>query len=262
MWINLGNLSAGKDPNLVRCKLSDPGARTNSQFCSASFVELCQLFVAICCNLVPTKITLQFEHPHIFGFWAPKVPCRNPEIDSTITTTTNDSRVIPGTLNNGTLMVSFLYYSHIFRDSYGSGMGIVWEAYHKGVPWLGVPENPIEWWIGICSLLRYALSKLASDFRASCINGTSHTQNDESWMKVSHQLMPFTNGDGSQLWHQVGTTNLIGFSIQTSKSWAMPYFLVILLNFPAFNGAAPSSWKNSLYKSCQPNCHSPPLSFP
>ena len=23
-------------------------------------------------------------------------------------------------------MVSFLYYSHIFRDSYGSGMGIVW----------------------------------------------------------------------------------------------------------------------------------------
>ena len=37
------------------------------------------------------------------------------------------------------------YYSHIFRDSYGSGMGIVWEAYHKGVPLLGVPENPIEW---------------------------------------------------------------------------------------------------------------------
>ena len=36
------------------------------------------------------------------------------------------------------------YHSHIFRDSYGSGMGIVWEAYHKGVPLLGVPENPIE----------------------------------------------------------------------------------------------------------------------
>ena len=42
-------------------------------------------------------------------------------------------------------MVSFPYYSHIFRDSYGSGMGIVWEAYHKGVPLLGVPvQNPIE----------------------------------------------------------------------------------------------------------------------
>ena len=26
------------------------------------------------------------------------------------------------------------YHSHIFRDSYGSGMGIVREAYHKGVP--------------------------------------------------------------------------------------------------------------------------------
>ena len=24
-------------------------------------------------------------------------------------------------------------------------MGIVWEAYHKGVPLLGVPENPIDW---------------------------------------------------------------------------------------------------------------------
>ena len=41
-------------------------------------------------------------------------------------------------------MVGFPYYSHIFRDSYGSGMGIVWEAYHKGVPLLGVPENPID----------------------------------------------------------------------------------------------------------------------
>ena len=28
---------------------------------------------------------------------------------------------------------------------YGNGMGIVWEAYHKGVPLLGVPENPIEY---------------------------------------------------------------------------------------------------------------------
>ena len=43
-------------------------------------------------------------------------------------------------------MVNFPYYSHIFGDSYGSGMGIVlvWEAYHKGVPLLGVPENPID----------------------------------------------------------------------------------------------------------------------
>ena len=41
-------------------------------------------------------------------------------------------------------MGSFPYHSHIFRDSYGSGMGIVWEASHKGVPLLGVPENPIE----------------------------------------------------------------------------------------------------------------------
>ena len=49
-------------------------------------------------------------------------------------------------------MVSFPYHSHIFRDSYGSGMGIVWEAYHKGVPSLGVPENPTEKWIS-CRML-------------------------------------------------------------------------------------------------------------
>ena len=41
-------------------------------------------------------------------------------------------------------MVSFPYYSDIFRDSYGSGIGLVWETYHKGVPLLGVPENPTD----------------------------------------------------------------------------------------------------------------------
>ena len=41
-------------------------------------------------------------------------------------------------------MVSFPYYSHIFRDSYGSGMGIVWGP--RGPMSLGVPENPTELW--------------------------------------------------------------------------------------------------------------------
>ena len=45
----------------------------------------------------------------------------------------------------GKLPILFPYHSHIFRDFYGSGMGIVWEAYHKGVPLLGVPENPIDY---------------------------------------------------------------------------------------------------------------------
>ena len=43
-------------------------------------------------------------------------------------------------------MVSFPYHSHIFRDSYGSGMGIVWEASHKGVPLLGVPGITLEYY--------------------------------------------------------------------------------------------------------------------
>ena len=34
-------------------------------------------------------------------------------------------------------------------------MGIVWEAYHKGVPLLGVPENPIDlilWYLDLQDL--------------------------------------------------------------------------------------------------------------
>ena len=37
-------------------------------------------------------------------------------------------------------MVSFPYYSHTIPISLGILMGIVWEAYHKGVP-----ENPTEY---------------------------------------------------------------------------------------------------------------------
>ena len=49
-----------------------------------------------------------------------------------------------GTPENGKLPKLFPYHSHIFRDSYGSGMGMVWEASQKGVPLLGFPENPTE----------------------------------------------------------------------------------------------------------------------
>ena len=44
----------------------------------------------------------------------------------------------------GKLPILFPYHSHIFGDSYGSGMGIVWEAYHKGVPLLGVPGISLD----------------------------------------------------------------------------------------------------------------------
>ena len=40
----------------------------------------------------------------------------------------------------GKLPILFPYHSL----SLGILMGVVWEAYHKGVPLLGVPENPIE----------------------------------------------------------------------------------------------------------------------
>ena len=41
-------------------------------------------------------------------------------------------------------MVSFPYHSHTIPISLGILMGIVWEAYHKGVQLLGVPENPTD----------------------------------------------------------------------------------------------------------------------
>ena len=60
-------------------------------------------------------------------------------------------------------MVSFPYYSHIFRDSYGSGMGVVWEAYHKGVPLLGVPEKiPLR---KVTLMIPTGMMKVGSVFR-------------------------------------------------------------------------------------------------
>ena len=44
------------------------------------------------------------------------------------------------------LMGSFPYHSHIFRDSYGSGMGIVWEASHCwGSHCWGSLESPLKY---------------------------------------------------------------------------------------------------------------------
>jgi len=41
-------------------------------------------------------------------------------------------------------MVSFPYYSHTTPIRIPEDMGIVWETYHKGVPFLGVPENTLD----------------------------------------------------------------------------------------------------------------------
>ena len=53
------------------------------------------------------------------------------------------SRVIPATPKDmgPPKMVSGTHSIPIFL---GIFMGVVWEAYHKGVPLLGVPENPID----------------------------------------------------------------------------------------------------------------------
>ena len=45
-------------------------------------------------------------------------------------------------------MVSFPYYSHTTPVRIPKDMGMVWEAYHKGVPSLGVPEISLDDFIG------------------------------------------------------------------------------------------------------------------
>ena len=41
-------------------------------------------------------------------------------------------------------MVSFPYYSHTTPIRIPKDMGMVWEAYHKGVPLLGVPGITLD----------------------------------------------------------------------------------------------------------------------
>ena len=41
-------------------------------------------------------------------------------------------------------MVSFPYYSHTTPITIPRDMGMVWEAYHKGVPLMGVPGFSLE----------------------------------------------------------------------------------------------------------------------
>ena len=42
------------------------------------------------------------------------------------------------------LIVSFPYYSHTTPIRISKDMGIVWEAYHQGVPLLGVPGTTLD----------------------------------------------------------------------------------------------------------------------
>ena len=54
--------------------------------------------------------------------------------------------------------------THTIPISLGIVMGIVWEAYHKGVPLLGAPENPIDK-VGsvVLGCADYRLHQLASN---------------------------------------------------------------------------------------------------
>ena len=77
-------------------------------------------------------------------------------------------------------MVSFPYYSHTTPIRIPKDMGIVWEAYHKGVPLLGVPENPIEMLLELFvrQNVRYPLFGCI-DWKV--LGGSSHLVNKYTW---------------------------------------------------------------------------------
>ena len=71
-------------------------------------------------------------------------------------------------------MVSFPYSSHTTPIRIPKDMGIVWEAYHKGVPLLGVPENPID-----VNVQKYTLQTVGHHFDslgASCQHSKKHLE--------------------------------------------------------------------------------------
>lgn len=164
MWINFGNLSAGKDPNLVRCKLSDPGTRTKSQCCSANCVELYQLL---------SNNMLQVGAQQNYSIWAS---------------------------------------THLWL--LGSQASLKPRNRHKKPS-----RRSNKWWIGICSARwgrHYPNWHPTWEQVASMAPQKREVMKWVGWkmMKVSHHIMPFTDGDGSKLWHWFRTTNLIAFSIK------------------------------------------------
>ena len=60
-----------------------------------------------------------------------------------------DSRVIPGTFNNGTPNNGKfpILFPNPTPIRIPKDMGIVWETYHKQFPLLKVPENPTDRWV-------------------------------------------------------------------------------------------------------------------
>ena len=108
------------------------------------------------------------------------------------------------------LMVSFPYYSHIFRDSYGSGMGIVREAYHKGVPLLGIPQNPTD----MTSLPK--IYHLASSFSTQTLQANSSTnqmkgESNNCWTHLNFDLSPtFLSFAMQMLQHQKRASQVKG----------------------------------------------------
>ena len=85
-------------------------------------------------------------------------------------------------------MVSSPYYSYIFRDSYGSGMGIVWETYHQGVPFLGVPENLTD--LGWTAELGAALHIISGNEGWSQVKGWWNPE--KTWSIHNHNTCKYT----------------------------------------------------------------------
>ena len=102
----------------------------------------------------------------------------------------SNSTKIRGTLNSGTpIPISLPYHSHKNPLKYGNGMGMIWEAYGKGVPLLRVPgkipnsnpSNPMlcyTWRMGPNLVSSYIVTPIYKPF-FSAIWKRSH--NPRSW---------------------------------------------------------------------------------
>ena len=92
------------------------------------------------------------------------------------------------------------------RDPYyslralGILMGIVWEAYHKGVPLLGVPENPIDSWI-LSQQKKWTSASSVATSHEKPRNARCHAMRDACLLVEMGMKPDFRGGNG---WQFVG----------------------------------------------------------
>ena len=100
-------------------------------------------------------------------------------------------------------MVSFPYYSHTTPIRIPKDMGMVWEAYHKGVPLLGVPGITLDWVTTKLNSIYAAAATAGFPFFVNCfLNNVIYLANPSTKIYVDtcsiYDLCVIA--DGSEIW--------------------------------------------------------------